>query len=131
MMCSYTRYNNFLKFLLTSNDMHPCKTLPATFKSFDLRLFSLGTHLGDNSYGCQTFFCLPLLPGVTYISSLIYYFLEEFVYSNIDFKSKPMEFMSRDEKYTEGIRRTTLAVARKDELDNLIQNPRDLAFFNK
>ena len=58
-------------------------------------------------------------------------FSESFVYNDPAFQSKPLEFMSRDEIYTEGLRRTTTSVLRKDELGDLIQNPTDLAHFNR
>lgn len=53
------------------------------------------------------------------------------MYSNADFQGKPLEFMSRDEIYSEGLRRTTTAVTRKDELGDLVQDPADLAAFNR
>lgn len=56
--------------------------------------------------------------------------IESFMFSNDAYKSKPLEFMSRDEVYTEGLRRTTLAVSKKDELGDMVQNPEDLAFYN-
>ena len=53
------------------------------------------------------------------------------MYSDPDYNSKPLEFMSREEKYEEGLRRASLAIWKKDEVSDFVSTPRDLHEYNK
>ncbi|XP_078483319.1 peroxisomal acyl-coenzyme A oxidase 1-like isoform X2 [Ciona intestinalis] len=56
--------------------------------------------------------------------------LEELVRNDPDYKSLPFDFLSREAQYEEGVRRSTIAVAKKDQLDSLIENHGDLITYN-
>jgi len=56
--------------------------------------------------------------------------LESMIYNDPDYDSVPLEFMSREEQYEEGLRRSTISVLKKDSFGELVQNPRDLHAYN-
>ena len=57
-------------------------------------------------------------------------FLEDAVYNDPDYKTIPFAFLSREEDYEEGLRRSVLAVMKKPELGQLIENHRDMLSYN-
>nr|CAB3219768.1 peroxisomal acyl-coenzyme A oxidase 1 [Phallusia mammillata] len=56
--------------------------------------------------------------------------LEDAVFNDPDYKSIPLNFMSREEQYEEGIRRSAIAVTKKEALGDLIENHNDLISYN-
>uniref|UniRef100_H2YNM1 Acyl-coenzyme A oxidase N-terminal domain-containing protein n=1 Tax=Ciona savignyi TaxID=51511 RepID=H2YNM1_CIOSA len=56
--------------------------------------------------------------------------LEALVRDDPDYKCIPFPFLSREEQYEEGLRRSTIAVSKKDQLGPLIENHKDLITYN-
>jgi len=56
--------------------------------------------------------------------------LENLIYTDKDYMSIPLHFMSREEQYEEGLRRSSLAVLKKDSFGDIVSRPSDLHQYN-
>lgn len=52
------------------------------------------------------------------------------MFSDPDYNSIPWAFLSREEEYEEGLRRSSLAVMKRPELSDLIENHKDMLTYN-
>ena len=58
------------------------------------------------------------------------FFKENLIYTDKDYMSIPLHFMSREEQYEEGLRRSSLAVLKKDSFGDIVSRPSDLHQYN-